>query len=132
MPDTQYPMPRVIFRMFDYTDAPEVGDNSPTWLNVACLLIVSSLCTWEGPQITAFHILSYTQTMYNIHHISNHLTVITSPQRGQIPSPANFSSSYNKLCLPFVILFIKVVFDSTKPLASDGLLLEAFKKNCFS
>uniref|UniRef100_A0A8C4ZAV0 MIF4G domain-containing protein n=1 Tax=Gadus morhua TaxID=8049 RepID=A0A8C4ZAV0_GADMO len=47
MPDTQYPMPRVIFRMFDYTDAPEVGDNSPTWLNVACLLIVSSLCTWE-------------------------------------------------------------------------------------
>lgn len=24
MPDAQYPMPRVIFRMFDYTDAPEV------------------------------------------------------------------------------------------------------------
>lgn len=24
MPDTQYPMPRVVFRMFDYTDAPEV------------------------------------------------------------------------------------------------------------
>ncbi|MEQ2182822.1 Nuclear cap-binding protein subunit 1, partial [Goodea atripinnis] len=24
MPDAQYPIPRVIFRMFDYTDAPEV------------------------------------------------------------------------------------------------------------
>lgn len=31
MPDAEYPMPRVIFRMFDYTDAPEVSHFS-TWL----------------------------------------------------------------------------------------------------
>lgn len=30
MPDCQYPMPRVIFRMFDYTDAPEVLCSTPS------------------------------------------------------------------------------------------------------
>lgn len=30
MPDCQYPMPRVIFRMFDYTDAPEVPCTIPS------------------------------------------------------------------------------------------------------
>uniref|UniRef100_A0A8C6KM73 Nuclear cap binding protein subunit 1 n=1 Tax=Nothobranchius furzeri TaxID=105023 RepID=A0A8C6KM73_NOTFU len=63
MPDAQYPMPRVIFRMFDYTDAPE-GPVMPGSHSVERYVIEENLqCIikthWKERKTCAAQLLSY-------------------------------------------------------------------------
>uniref|UniRef100_A0A8C7UFT3 MIF4G domain-containing protein n=1 Tax=Oncorhynchus mykiss TaxID=8022 RepID=A0A8C7UFT3_ONCMY len=63
MPDCQYPMPRVIFRMFDYTDAPE-GPVMPGSHSVERFVIEDNLHNiikshWKERKSCAAQLLSY-------------------------------------------------------------------------
>uniref|UniRef100_A0A8K9WLA9 MIF4G domain-containing protein n=1 Tax=Oncorhynchus mykiss TaxID=8022 RepID=A0A8K9WLA9_ONCMY len=63
MPDCQYPMPRVIFRMFDYTDAPE-GPVMPGSHSVERFVIEDNLHNiikshWKERKTCAAQLLSY-------------------------------------------------------------------------
>uniref|UniRef100_A0A7N6F6L6 MIF4G domain-containing protein n=1 Tax=Anabas testudineus TaxID=64144 RepID=A0A7N6F6L6_ANATE len=63
MPDAQYPMPRVVFRMFDYTDAPE-GPVMPGSHSVERFVIEENLhCIikthWRERKTCAAQLLSY-------------------------------------------------------------------------
>uniref|UniRef100_A0A7N8WSS2 Nuclear cap binding protein subunit 1 n=1 Tax=Mastacembelus armatus TaxID=205130 RepID=A0A7N8WSS2_9TELE len=63
MPDAQYPMPRVVFRMFDYTDAPE-GPVMPGSHSVERFVIEENLhCIikthWKERKTCAAQLLSY-------------------------------------------------------------------------
>ncbi|KAG9337107.1 hypothetical protein JZ751_029775 [Albula glossodonta] len=92
MDDATYPMPRVVFRMFDYTDAPE-GPVMPGSHSVERFVIEENLhCI-----INAAQLLSYPGK--NKIPLNYHIVEVIFGELFQLPSPPNIDVMYTTLLI---------------------------------
>uniref|UniRef100_A0A667YLC5 Nuclear cap binding protein subunit 1 n=1 Tax=Myripristis murdjan TaxID=586833 RepID=A0A667YLC5_9TELE len=101
MPDAQYPMPRVIFRMFDYTDAPE-GPVMPGSHSVERFVIEENLhCIikshWKERKTCAAQLLSYPGK--NKIPLNYHIVEVIFGELFQLPSPPHIDVMYTTLLI---------------------------------
>uniref|UniRef100_A0A3B3CLT7 Nuclear cap binding protein subunit 1 n=1 Tax=Oryzias melastigma TaxID=30732 RepID=A0A3B3CLT7_ORYME len=101
MPDAQYPMPRVIFRMFDYTDAPE-GPVMPGSHSVERFVIEENLhCIikthWKERKTCAAQLLSYPGK--NKIPLNYHIVEVIFAELFQLPSPPHIDVMYTSLLI---------------------------------
>uniref|UniRef100_A0A3P9L725 Nuclear cap binding protein subunit 1 n=1 Tax=Oryzias latipes TaxID=8090 RepID=A0A3P9L725_ORYLA len=101
MPDAQYPMPRVIFRMFDYTDAPE-GPVMPGSHSVERFVIEENLhCIikthWRERKTCAAQLLSYPGK--NKIPLNYHIVEVIFGELFQLPSPPHIDVMYTSLLI---------------------------------
>uniref|UniRef100_A0AAX7SNL4 MIF4G domain-containing protein n=1 Tax=Astatotilapia calliptera TaxID=8154 RepID=A0AAX7SNL4_ASTCA len=101
MPDAQYPMPRVIFRVFDYTDAPE-GPVMPGSHSVERFVIEENLhCIikthWKERKTCAAQLLSYPGK--NKIPLNYHIVEVIFGELFQLPSPPHIDVMYTTLLI---------------------------------
>ncbi|XP_037315894.2 nuclear cap-binding protein subunit 1 [Pungitius pungitius] len=101
MPDAQYPMPRVIFRMFDYTDAPE-GPVMPGSHSVERFVIEENLhCIiqthWKERKTCAAQLLSYPGK--NKIPLNYHIVEVIFGELFQLPTPPHIDVMYTTLLI---------------------------------
>ncbi|KAA8588585.1 hypothetical protein FQN60_009930 [Etheostoma spectabile] len=101
MPDAQYPMPRVVFRMFDYTDAPE-GPVMPGSHSVERFVIEENLhCIiqthWRERKTCAAQLLSYPGK--NKIPLNYHIVEVIFGELFQLPSPPHIDVMYTTLLI---------------------------------
>ncbi|XP_044060303.1 nuclear cap-binding protein subunit 1 [Siniperca chuatsi] len=101
MPDAQYPMPRVVFRMFDYTDAPE-GPVMPGSHSVERFVIEENLhCIikthWKERKTCAAQLLSYPGK--NKIPLNYHIVEVIFGELFQLPSPPHIDVMYTTLLI---------------------------------
>ncbi|KAL6117330.1 ncbp1 [Pungitius sinensis] len=101
MPDAQYPMPRVVFRMFDYTDAPE-GPVMPGSHSVERFVIEENLhCIiqthWKERKTCAAQLLSYPGK--NKIPLNYHIVEVIFGELFQLPTPPHIDVMYTTLLI---------------------------------
>ncbi|XP_049603900.1 nuclear cap-binding protein subunit 1 isoform X1 [Syngnathus scovelli] len=101
MPNAQYPMPRIIFRMFDYTDAPE-GPVMPGSHSVERFVIEENLhCImkthWKERRTCAAQLLSYPGK--NKIPLNYHIVEVIFGELFQLPSPPHIDVMYTSLLI---------------------------------
>ncbi|XP_030252962.1 nuclear cap-binding protein subunit 1 isoform X1 [Sparus aurata] len=101
MPDAQYPMPRVVFRMFDYTDAPE-GPVMPGSHSVERFVIEENLhCIimthWKERKTCAAQLLSYPGK--NKIPLNYHIVEVIFGELFQLPVPPHIDVMYTTLLI---------------------------------
>uniref|UniRef100_A0A673VYL5 Nuclear cap binding protein subunit 1 n=1 Tax=Salmo trutta TaxID=8032 RepID=A0A673VYL5_SALTR len=101
MPDCQYPMPRVIFRMFDYTDAPE-GPVMPGSHSVERFVIEDNLHNiikshWKERKTCAAQLLSYPGK--NKIPLNYHIVEVIFGELFQLPCPPHIDVMYTTLLI---------------------------------
>ncbi|KAK5615290.1 Nuclear cap-binding protein subunit 1 [Crenichthys baileyi] len=101
MPDAQYPIPRVIFRMFDYTDAPE-GPVMPGSHSVERFVIEENLhCIikthWRERKTCAAQLLSYPGK--NKIPLNYHIVEVIFGELFQLPLPPHLDVMYTTLLI---------------------------------
>ncbi|KAM7000410.1 nuclear cap-binding protein subunit 1 [Tautogolabrus adspersus] len=101
MPDAQYPMPRVVFRMFDYTDAPE-GPVMPGSHSVERYVIEENLhCIiqthWKERKTCAAQLLSYPGK--NKIPLNYHIVEVIFGELFQLPCPPHIDVMYTTLLI---------------------------------
>ncbi|XP_070692706.1 nuclear cap-binding protein subunit 1 isoform X2 [Pempheris klunzingeri] len=101
MPDAQYPMPRVVFRMFDYTDAPE-GPVMPGSHSVERFVIEENLhCIirthWKERKTCAAQLLSYPGK--NKIPLNYHIVEVIFGELFQLPIPPHIDVTYTTLLI---------------------------------
>ncbi|XP_075904157.1 nuclear cap-binding protein subunit 1 isoform X1 [Nelusetta ayraudi] len=101
MPDAQYPMPRVVFRMFDYTDAPE-GPVMPGSHSVERFVIEENLhCIikthWKERKTCAAQLLSYPGK--NKIPLNYHIVEVIFGELFQLPAPPQIDVMYTALLI---------------------------------
>ncbi|XP_020493144.1 nuclear cap-binding protein subunit 1 [Labrus bergylta] len=101
MPDAQYPMPRVVFRMFDYTDAPE-GPVMPGSHSVERFVIEENLhCIiqthWRERKTCAAQLLSYPGK--NKIPLNYHIVEVIFGELFQLPCPPHIDVMYTTLLI---------------------------------
>uniref|UniRef100_A0A8C7IMK6 Nuclear cap binding protein subunit 1 n=1 Tax=Oncorhynchus kisutch TaxID=8019 RepID=A0A8C7IMK6_ONCKI len=101
MPDCQYPMPRVIFRMFDYTDAPE-GPVMPGSHSVERFVIEDNLHNiikshWKERKSCAAQLLSYPGK--NKIPLNYHIVEVIFGELFQLPCPPHIDVMYTTLLI---------------------------------
>ncbi|KAM3866762.1 nuclear cap-binding protein subunit 1 [Diretmus argenteus] len=101
MPDAQYPMPRVVFRMFDYTDAPE-GPVMPGSHSVERFVIEENLhCIikshWRERKTCAAQLLSYPGK--NKIPLNYHIVEVIFGELFQLPMPPHLDVMYTTLLI---------------------------------
>ncbi|TNN67119.1 Nuclear cap-binding protein subunit 1 [Liparis tanakae] len=101
MPGAQYPMPRVIFRMFDYTDAPE-GPVMPGSHSVERYVIEENLhCIihthWKERKTCAAQLLSYPGK--NKIPLNYHIVEVIFGELFQLPTPPHIDVMYTTLLI---------------------------------
>ncbi|XP_029518040.1 nuclear cap-binding protein subunit 1 isoform X1 [Oncorhynchus nerka] len=101
MPDCQYPMPRVIFRMFDYTDAPE-GPVMPGSHSVERFVIEDNLHNiikshWKEKKSCAAQLLSYPGK--NKIPLNYHIVEVIFGELFQLPCPPHIDVMYTTLLI---------------------------------
>ncbi|XP_060904528.1 nuclear cap-binding protein subunit 1 [Labrus mixtus] len=101
MPDAQYPMPRVVFRMFDYTDAPE-GPVMPGSHSVERYVIEENLqCIiqthWRERKTCAAQLLSYPGK--NKIPLNYHIVEVIFGELFQLPCPPHIDVMYTTLLI---------------------------------
>uniref|UniRef100_A0A3P8Z648 MIF4G domain-containing protein n=1 Tax=Esox lucius TaxID=8010 RepID=A0A3P8Z648_ESOLU len=85
-PDCQYPVPRVVFRVFDYTDAPEVVCSANVGINTVFLLYIS-----------AAQLLSYPGK--NKIPLNYHIVEVIFGELFQLPCPPHIDVMYTTLLI---------------------------------
>ncbi|XP_013882779.1 nuclear cap-binding protein subunit 1 [Austrofundulus limnaeus] len=101
MPDAQYPVPRVVFRMFDYTDAPE-GPVMPGSHSVERFVIEENLqCIikthWKERKTCAAQLLSYPGK--NKIPLNYHIVEVIFGELFQLPVPPHIDVMYTTLLI---------------------------------
>ncbi|XP_020775622.1 nuclear cap-binding protein subunit 1 isoform X1 [Boleophthalmus pectinirostris] len=101
MPDAHYPMPRVLFRMFDYTDAPE-GPVMPGSHSVERFVIEENLnCIikthWKERKTCAAQLLSYPGKSKI--PLNYHIVEVIFGQLFQLPVPPHIDVMYTTLLI---------------------------------
>ncbi|XP_008419387.1 nuclear cap-binding protein subunit 1 [Poecilia reticulata] len=101
MPDAQYPIPRVIFRMFDYTDAPE-GPVMPGSHSAERFVIEENLhCIikthWKERKTCAAQLLSYPGK--NKIPLNYHIVEVIFGELFQLPLPPHLDVMYTTLLI---------------------------------
>ncbi|KAG8004283.1 Nuclear cap-binding protein subunit 1, partial [Nibea albiflora] len=101
MPDAQYPMPRVVFRMFDYTDAPE-GPVMPGSHSVERFVIEENLhyiirTHWKERKTCAAQLLSYPGK--NKIPLNYHIVEVIFGELFQLPCPPHIDVMYTTLLI---------------------------------
>ncbi|XP_054453651.1 nuclear cap-binding protein subunit 1 [Anoplopoma fimbria] len=101
MPDAQYPMPRVVFRMFDYTDAPE-GPVMPGSHSVERFVIEENLhCIinthWKERKTCAAQLLSYPGK--NKIPLNYHIVEVIFGELFQLPTAPHIDVMYTTLLI---------------------------------
>ncbi|CAK6965361.1 nuclear cap-binding protein subunit 1 [Scomber scombrus] len=101
MPDAQYPMPRVVFRMFDYTDAPE-GPVMPGSHSVERYVIEENLhyiirTHWKERKTCAAQLLSYPGK--NKIPLNYHIVEVIFGELFQLPVPPHLDVMYTTLLI---------------------------------
>ncbi|KAM4555379.1 nuclear cap-binding protein subunit 1 isoform 2-T2 [Odontesthes bonariensis] len=101
MPDAQYPMPRVIFRMFDYTDAPE-GPVMPGSHSVERFVIEENLhyiikTHWKERKTCAAQLLSYPGK--NKIPLNYHIVEVIFGELFHLPTPPHIDVMYTALLI---------------------------------
>ncbi|XP_038554678.1 nuclear cap-binding protein subunit 1 [Micropterus salmoides] len=101
MPDAQYPMPRVVFRMFDYTDAPE-GPVMPGSHSVERFVIEENLHAiikthWRERKTCAAQLLSYPGK--NKIPLNYHIVEVIFGELFQLPCPPHIDVMYTTLLI---------------------------------
>ncbi|XP_053284070.1 nuclear cap-binding protein subunit 1 isoform X2 [Pleuronectes platessa] len=101
MPDAQYPMPQVVFRMFDYTDAPE-GPVMPGSHSVERFVIEENLhCIikthWKERKSCAAQLLSYPGK--NKIPLNYHIVEVIFGELFQLPAPPHLDVMYTTLLI---------------------------------
>ncbi|XP_017285218.1 nuclear cap-binding protein subunit 1 isoform X1 [Kryptolebias marmoratus] len=101
MPDIQYPIPRVVFRMFDYTDAPE-GPVMPGSHSVERFVIEENLqCIlkthWKERKTCAAQLLSYPGK--NKIPLNYHIVEVIFGELFQLPVPPHLDVMYTTLLI---------------------------------
>ncbi|CAL8267352.1 unnamed protein product [Boreogadus saida] len=101
MADTQYPMPRVIFRMFDYTDAPE-GPVMPGSHSVERFVIEENLHNiikshWRERKSCAAQLLSYPGK--NKIPLNYHIVEVIFGELFQLPCAPHLDVMYTTLLI---------------------------------
>ncbi|KAG7237977.1 hypothetical protein INR49_031493 [Caranx melampygus] len=101
MPGAQYPMPRVVFRMFDYTDAPE-GPVMPGSHSVERFVIEENLhCIikthWKERKTCAAQLLSYPGK--NKIPLNYHIVEVIFGELFQLPAPPHIDVMYTTLLI---------------------------------
>ncbi|XP_068451777.1 nuclear cap-binding protein subunit 1 [Clinocottus analis] len=101
MPGAQYPMPRVVFRMFDYTDAPE-GPVMPGSHSVERYVIEENLhCIiqthWKERKTCAAQLLSYPGK--NKIPLNYHIVEVIFGELFQLPTPPHIDVMYTTLLI---------------------------------
>ncbi|XP_034454976.1 nuclear cap-binding protein subunit 1 isoform X2 [Hippoglossus hippoglossus] len=101
MPDAQYPMPQVVFRMFDYTDAPE-GPVMPGSHSVERFVIEENLhCIikthWKERKTCAAQLLSYPGK--NKIPLNYHIVEVIFGELFQLPAPPHLDVMYTTLLI---------------------------------
>ncbi|XP_062405532.1 nuclear cap-binding protein subunit 1 [Sardina pilchardus] len=100
-PDASYPMPRVVFRMFDYTDAPE-GPVMPGSHSVERFVIEENLhCIikshWRERKTCAAQLLSYPGK--NKIPLNYHIVEVIFGELFQLPAPPHIEVMYTALLI---------------------------------